>query len=270
MPLKICMMISGLCNNKCYRDIKSIRTFCRMFDIDVFLVIDSQDRNDNIMLGTLKPLSVIHVESNPELCSTYNMFYKIMKGFELVTDYETKNNIKYDVFIRCRYDLNFVKVNKSFQFQSIESNTIYTGEKMYYSSNHLVFPIMTYILGLEGYVYDEFFFGDREAMRIVTSMYKNILDVKECKVSAETILFNHLKSNQLKTRVLPIYYTYTLNYNDFSWLWYQWKKYNAKAYGYVTNKSVTIYICNASVVIALFVVIHYYRKMFFESLYGLL
>lgn len=270
MVTKKCMMLSGLCNKKCYKDIKSIRNFCKMFNIDVFLVIDIQDKEDTILMNTLQPLGVIYVESKPDLCSTYNMFYKIQKGFELVMDYETKNNVKYDVFIRCRYDLNFVKVNKSFRFQKIQKNTVYTGEKMYYSTNHLTTSVGAFVFGLNGYVYDEFFYGERDSMRVATSMYSNIPNLKECIIFAETELFNHCKANNLKISVVPIYYTYTLNYNDVSWLWYQWKKYKANAYPVVHQKSVVLYVMNASILFGLVVAIHYYRKMFFDRMYTLL
>ena len=45
------MMLSGLCNKSAGH--QSIRTL-KMFNIDVFLVIDIQDKEDTILMNTLQ------------------------------------------------------------------------------------------------------------------------------------------------------------------------------------------------------------------------
>lgn len=267
--MKKCMMISGLCNKTCYKYINKIKDFCNRFNIDVFLVVDVLDKEDKHLMDTLKPKSVVYVESFPDVCNTYNMFYKIKKGFELVTDYEAKHNTKYDVYIRCRYDINFTKIGKSFNFENVKSNTLYVGEKSYYTTNGITSPLIWYVFNFKGFVNDEFFFGDREAMQKATSMINHLKQSKLCDFSAEEEFYKHLiNANQLKVVTTPVYYTYTGNDNDVDWLLYQLKKYKNNIYSFV-NQNVLFKIINFGLIIFLFYMLHTNRSYINKMVYGI-
>lgn len=267
--MKTCMMISGLCNKTCYKYINKIKDFCNRLNIDVFLVIDVLDKEDKHLREVLKPKSVIYVESYPDVCNTYNMFYKIKKGFELVTDYEVKHNTNYDVYIRCRYDINFTKIAKSFNFDNVKSNTLYIGERNYYTTNSLIAPIIAYVIGFEGFINDEFFFGDRDSMQKASYMFNHLEKSKICDYSAEEEFHKHLiNANQLKVVTTPIYYTYTGNDNDVDWMLYQIKKYKNNIYSFV-NQNVISKIIHFGLVIFLFYVIHTQRSYINKMVYGI-
>jgi hypothetical protein len=65
--------------------------------------------------------------------SIYSMYYSIMKSNELKKTYELENNFKYDIVIRCRFDITFEPLN--LDLNNIDSNKIYVSGEIHYNSS---------------------------------------------------------------------------------------------------------------------------------------
>jgi len=103
--------------------------------------------------------------SGRSILSKYNVlcqFYKLKRCLELMKEYETENNINYDIIIRCRFDciiesLKDVNVIRNLNFK----NTIYT-------------------TGSEFHIYDWYIIGNYEIMNKICNYYnelgKNVVD----------------------------------------------------------------------------------------------
>jgi hypothetical protein len=68
----------------------------------------------------------IYPDVNYELCSPispYSMFYSIREANNLKSKWENDNNFKYDLVIRCRFDIEFKKFN--LDLDVIDNNKMY-------------------------------------------------------------------------------------------------------------------------------------------------
>lgn len=127
-----------------------------------------------------------------------SMFYKIYKGNLLRKEYEEKNNIKYDLIIRCRTDLLFTTELKPHLFQ--DENCLYS-------------PIIGKYL--KGGINDQFAIAHPSIMDTYCSLYPDLLSYMEKSVTVprpEAYLGYHLKKNKIKIKHMNImYYICRLN-----------------------------------------------------------
>lgn len=131
--------------------------------------------------------------------NTLMMWYSINKSNELRKEYESENNLKYDVIIRCRFDLFF----KNFEINNIDKNTIYLppNENM---DNPFTIE-MRKILSQKGNHYmpnDQLSYGTSNVMEYYCSVYdilnKNIYHFVH---HPEGLLMQHLWDNNKKIKV---------------------------------------------------------------------
>lgn len=148
MVMKIALCLSGQTRNwKSSYD--SIRTqIIEKYNVDVFIHTwdvkgkmvphhyienynDNFDKVDYEFIDFYKPKK-IKIDSpqynifkkkigDSRFYNTLMMWYSIDKSNELRKEYEFENNIKYDVVIRCRFDLFF----ENFTINNVDKNTIY-------------------------------------------------------------------------------------------------------------------------------------------------
>jgi hypothetical protein len=106
------------------------------------------DINHNINYGKQNPLAV------------YSMFYSIYKSNQLKSEYESKNNFKYDLVIRCRFDIviNYFDLNLS-----DKDKYIFVGGEHHHG-------------GQSGIPNDQFAISSSQNMDLYSSVYKNIFD----------------------------------------------------------------------------------------------
>jgi len=80
--------------------------------------------------------------------------YGIQSSYELLEDYEKKNNIKFDLILRCRSDIIF-------------KNPIYIKD---YNTNNIIVSKFHYWDGIN----DRFAFGNRDIMSFYMTMYSSL------------------------------------------------------------------------------------------------
>lgn len=112
--------------------------------------------NPKLMLYEPQREFNIYTDVNYELCSPispYSMFYSIRESNKLKYKWESDNRIKYDLVIRCRFDIEFIKFD--IDLNNIDSKKIYT-----YSQN--------------GFPNDQFAISSSENMDYYSSLYDNL------------------------------------------------------------------------------------------------
>ena len=125
--------------------------------------------------------------------SPYSMFYSIMRCNELKKSYEINNNFKYDVVIRCRFDILINKLD--IKFEEIEKGVIYTDT-----------------VG-NGFPNDQFALGDSASMDYYSSLYKriyiyhqqgfkNFVGERLLRYHLENSEFNNIFSNNIKNNII--------------------------------------------------------------------
>lgn len=150
---------------------------------DVFFVCDEDLSIDNKDYEILKESQSFYDESvlqlfrsrkNPETSveNSLNMFYKIMKCNELKTQYENKNNFKYDTVVRIRTDSHF------------KEPIIFSEDK-----DKIFIPINLDFGGM----CDQFAYGSSDLMNIFCDLFPNIKRYFDegCRFHPETLLKYH-------------------------------------------------------------------------------
>jgi hypothetical protein len=113
--------------------------------------------------------------------NVYSMYYHNKKGFSYIKEYELKNNIKFDIIIKYRSDLeneNIIDLD-----HDIVENTVYIPKDADW-----------------GGLNDQIGYGDIESMEKYCKCVDNIIDM--CKNQGityhpETLLLNHIKKMKL-------------------------------------------------------------------------
>jgi hypothetical protein len=178
-------------------------------DIDVFASLNEPYNEDFIKV--IKPVSVnfeiYDQEKASYICegakefetwSTYNvcsMFYNNQKAFELIEKYSLEKNIKYDVVIKFRPDIeveNLPDINK------ITPNTVYFPAWPVYGKYN---------------TNDQLGFGNFQTMKIYSYVYDNMKEYvkKNILFHPETILGYHLQTFNIK--IERINYHFSLDPN---------------------------------------------------------
>ena len=114
--------------------------------------------------------------------NTYSMFYSIHQSNKLKTEYEIKNNFKYNWVIRSRFD---VKLNAKIEFNNYDRNIMNVPNGCFDPAN--------------GYV-DCFAFSNSSNMDIYSNVYNYMdeyLNNPNLKLCGEYILKQHLDNNHM-------------------------------------------------------------------------
>jgi hypothetical protein len=90
--------------------------------------------------------------------NTFSMFYSIMKSNELKTSHEQKNNKKYDIVIRSRYDY---AIARNINFLEYDSERIWT-------------PVVKLCMPDYFLCNDQFAFSNSSNMNVYSAVYDNI------------------------------------------------------------------------------------------------
>lgn len=112
-----------------------------------------------------------HDDNNQKFFNNCMMHYSINKANALKTEYESDNNFKYDMVIRCRFDLYFEKLI----IENFISNTIYLPPNQ--NMDVKFDPRMLNLLKTQGFSYmpnDQFAYGCSDSMNYYSSIIDNI------------------------------------------------------------------------------------------------
>jgi hypothetical protein len=112
--------------------------------------------------------------------NTLQMFYRIYKCNELKSEYEKEENIKFDIVVRARPDLEyFNKIN----FKFLNKNEIIVPKDYNW-----------------GGVCDQFWYSDSDTSDIISQLYLNIATyiAEGCVFHPETLLLYHCNKNNIK------------------------------------------------------------------------
>jgi uridine kinase len=172
-----------------------------------FNLIDEENDVKKIT-SSLNPKSII-IESNKfysenkNINSTINQWDKLYRLNEIKKSYETIKNKKYDLVIRLRPDLNIKKINLI--NQNIDKGKIYIPKDSKIDKKKLKSPN-------DKFICDAFAFGDSESMDKYFNIFTNIDDyISKYGSVSETILYYHLRKNNLKINKIGVDYSFVLS-----------------------------------------------------------
>ena len=156
-----------------------INTFCNTFDI--------KDSQLNLELTVVPPMIYdLYRDDNTSYDRTYSMFYHIKKAFDLVTNYQTVNNMTFDCILFYRADIdNF----DTLAINHPEKRSVYIPE----GNDH-------------GGISDLCAYGDYDTMNKycnVINSIEHICKSQHVKFHPETILHKHLLNNSLNIIRFP-------------------------------------------------------------------
>lgn len=133
------------------------------------------------------------IERQPKSIWSRNLYYKIYECNKLKTDFEKKNNFKYDLVIRLRPDLSIGEIISN----KIENNTLY----FRYNTIDTSYQVS-----------DQYFYADSSTMDKVCNIYKHIENiwaeyndygVHHKYYWAEGLLYRYLKKNHPEITLTP-------------------------------------------------------------------
>ena len=139
-------------------------------------------------------------------CGNINMWYKIKKGYEQIKEYERKNNIKYDFYIRCRYDILIDSYD--IDFNTLKKDTLYFGSHSY-SGLFFRFFFSDFAYSLAESAPDEFFISGRHNMDIYCYLYDLLIfSNNRCieRSASENQFWRLIKFNYTDTKIINIKY----------------------------------------------------------------
>jgi SAM-dependent methyltransferase len=129
-----------------------------------------------------------------DLINYFSMLFSFKQVFQLMEEYENKNNIKYDIIIKYRPDIIFTYENDIIQ-QKLLNNTIYQPNIANYFNN-----------GMN----DQFAFGDHNAMENYSLLYDKAMEYIKRKIvkplRPETLLRYHLINSNINIHTIGLYY----------------------------------------------------------------
>lgn len=202
--MKIAITLTGQLRDY-NKTLPSIINFCNNFNIDIFLLIDNKESKNDVynVINLTKPKNVKYIDSLDD-CGNINMWYKIKKGYEQIKNYEHINNFKYDFYIRCRYDLLIRDYNININFNKLDKNILYFGEK-----NYNLIPISKYADYFMDCNSDEFFISGEKNMNIYCNFYDILINSNNRCLehhTSENQLYYFINFNYTKTKFLNIKY----------------------------------------------------------------
>ena len=209
--MKAALCISG--NYRNYKEtIYNIKKFSKLFQhCDIFMIYDITEKKNETdeIVKILKPKIFKSIKSIDD-CANINMFYKIKESYLICEDYMNKFNFKYDIIIRCRYDiLLYNDKNINLNEIDIKDNSLY----IFKQKNKFFKSVQNIIYFFEKFVIDEFFFGNPKTMKTYCIDFYNLLKKSKNKCLdynlSEVNLFTF--SNFLKTKIIKIPFNYELN-----------------------------------------------------------
>jgi hypothetical protein len=234
--MRTCVLLSGKSNNihshtykivdyKHYYD-NIYKTIIYPFDSDVF--ISTWDFDDGIdeLVDYYNP-KLIRVENynffskRQDIISNiideipenikflknnqYPMFYKIYDCNELKKEYELLNDFKYDLVIRCRFDLEFGWEPPNGWLDSFIKE-MDNGEIEDAINNDILYLRKDFFRKVCDRTGDHFAFSNSKIMDIYSSIYLNIHKILNSKLPqtnmAEEKLYYHLRNNNIKTKFI--------------------------------------------------------------------
>ena len=209
-------MRAALCISGNYRNYKetiyNIKNFSKLFQhCDIFMLYDVNEKKNETkeIINILKPKKYKSVTSIND-CPNMNMWYKIKEAYLICENYMKKFNIKYDIIIRCRYDL-FVYNDKNLNLNQInvKDNSLYiftAKNKLFRLAQNITYHIQKIVL-------HDIFFGNPETMRIYCIDFYNLLKKSKNKCLEynlpEVNLFRF--SDFLNTNIIQLPINYELN-----------------------------------------------------------
>jgi hypothetical protein len=138
-------------------------------------------------------LSVCAQAENTNPSNIFSMYYHNYKCYNLINNYQTKNNILFDIIVKYRVDINS---NDIIDLNKPETNAVYIPEEFDW-----------------GGINDQIAYGDNNSMKLYCSIYE-ILDkicMKNIKFHPESILKGGLLLLNLK--IMRFIYKYDLHKN---------------------------------------------------------
>ena len=218
--MKVALCLSGLLKNYDHT-INSIIKFSKSFEYcDIFLIIDKFEDKKNIqqIKKITNPKKIIYNSINLK-CNNLNMWYKIKLVYLAAKKYSINNNVNYDYYIRCRYDMIF------YNNYNISINKMLTDKKSLYFCSEKTF-LYSIIKGIGRkilpYVPDDFFIGSEKIMDkycLFFDIIKNIRNKCLEYRSPEIDFYHYIQLNNTVIKYISIYaqqYKWTKNTISYS------------------------------------------------------
>lgn len=219
--MKTALLLSGKCEEHYYDSI--YKTLIEPYNSDIFISSWIDNINIKYILDLYKP-SLSKFESlssvqnlkdkfldfskkngvNPYK-STFHMFYKLYDVNNLRKEYENRNNVKYDLIIKSRFDLNFGEKMKCSQIEPFIFNKIDDKEiNDAINNNYLYLRTDPYLGGkyITYWIWDQFAFGNDHNMNIYCNTFENLEKIISSKRDYvdinEKVLYYNLVDNGVK------------------------------------------------------------------------
>jgi hypothetical protein len=196
---KVAILITGQIREDSILCLKSqLYYIINPLNADVFCDFDNNINNNEKkeVVDLLNPINIVWKTHNIEIKNDTNniirnvtiMYKRKYICNKLKKNYESSNNFKYDIVIRCRPDL-FIK-------EQIPGNIINNIEK-----NIIYYPIINKFDFITSYFYtisDQMYISDSDTMNKITDIYKDISG-KDCNLFIpEKFLFEYINSQNIK------------------------------------------------------------------------
>jgi hypothetical protein len=168
-------------------------------DIFVHSWLDDAEDGKDLVIQTYNPKKYIIDSYSPNTPSETNynfrsMFKSIYESNRLKIEYELENNFKYDIVIRCRFDI---------VIDEIRDFSVYSKDMLIAKSGTLDgLPVIN----------DIFAFGSSETMDVYSDVINHLetiiekLKSKQRTLCAETIISQHLTNHNIQTSMLPVWF----------------------------------------------------------------
>jgi uridine kinase len=172
-----------------------------------FNLIDDENELKKI-ISLVNPKTVVIEKNeiysnNTNINSTINQWAKLYRLNQIKQSYEKLENIKYDIVIRLRPDINIKR--KNIFKKKINENILYIPEDSKIDRTKLTNVD-------DGYICDSFAFGSSLIMDKYFSVYENINEkIDRYGHVSETILFNHIKNSKINYEMINIDYGFVLS-----------------------------------------------------------
>lgn len=195
--MKIALCLSGLLRNfdpSYFSNIhENLDIFCHTWDqcnINLLKLDNIKDLRTEPDSNAFKYTNVDvhswpHIGNSPRE-NVFKMYYGMKRSIEMVEEYERKNNFKYDLIIRSRYDIRSNTKNRGLSDQSDGSFDL---QNVICDKNDIIFPMKGFWVGktidTNSYTYDnsilrnkslrvnDSYFIGNEACRVLSKTYDN-------------------------------------------------------------------------------------------------
>lgn len=197
------------------QQISTLKNLSEKYNMDVFVSLNGElDDYHRIFLDTFDikkyNFEIFHLDEPFKNLrgyrdgnSPYNMtsaFYNNMKAFEMIEEYQNQHGFVYDVVVKYRAD---VVSNEDLNLLNMDMGSLYIPEGRDYTV-HSKYKGMN----------DQIAYGDPEMMKIYSSLYRNMEEylIKDNVIfHPESLLYHHLKKNDIIDRIKRFPFDYSLN-----------------------------------------------------------